>query len=238
MKPHLARVQEHPYNADNESSYSQKNTLDKPVTTGTGGNSPDHLAGIHSSRGWKTKPALPVMQSATRSRAIRSILPDAYLPLCARCTGMYLGTLVTLSLLQKRKRAAGTPAKALQGVLIIFLPGIHCGRSKLHLESLPGNSATLPTKQPAASHNWFYDGHGHRQPVDGAVASDLVEANVSSASPFRMETFYSFAGSQCAGWSNCLVAAAILVLPDCHSIDGYDFHFTGHDLLPDLDYYI
>ena len=44
-----------------------------------------------------------------------------YLPLCARCTGMFLGTLVSLSLLQKRKRAAGTPSKAIQVVLVIFL---------------------------------------------------------------------------------------------------------------------
>jgi uncharacterized membrane protein len=44
-----------------------------------------------------------------------------FLPLCARCTGMYLGSLATLSLLQKRKRAAGIPPKAIRAVLIAFL---------------------------------------------------------------------------------------------------------------------
>jgi uncharacterized membrane protein len=43
------------------------------------------------------------------------------LPLCARCTGMYLGTLVSLVILQKRKHATSTPSKSLQGVLILFL---------------------------------------------------------------------------------------------------------------------
>jgi len=44
-----------------------------------------------------------------------------YLPLCARCTGTFLGTLVTLSLLQKRKHAAGTPSKSIQVALVLFL---------------------------------------------------------------------------------------------------------------------
>ncbi len=43
------------------------------------------------------------------------------LPLCARCTGMYLGTLVSLVILQKRRHAAGNPSKSLQSVLILFL---------------------------------------------------------------------------------------------------------------------
>jgi uncharacterized membrane protein len=43
------------------------------------------------------------------------------LPLCARCTGMYLGTLVSLVMLQKRRHAAGTPFKSLQVVLVLFL---------------------------------------------------------------------------------------------------------------------
>lgn len=44
-----------------------------------------------------------------------------FLPLCARCTGMYLGTLVSLVLLQKNKKAAGVPAKSLRAILIFFL---------------------------------------------------------------------------------------------------------------------
>ena len=44
-----------------------------------------------------------------------------FLPLCARCTGTFLGTLITLIFLQKRKHAAGTPSKPLQVVLILFL---------------------------------------------------------------------------------------------------------------------
>lgn len=44
-----------------------------------------------------------------------------FLPLCARCTGMYLGTLVSLVILQKRKHADGAPSKYLQGVLFLFL---------------------------------------------------------------------------------------------------------------------
>lgn len=44
-----------------------------------------------------------------------------YLPLCARCTGMFLGTLVSLALLQKRKHAAGNPSKVFQVILVIFL---------------------------------------------------------------------------------------------------------------------
>ena len=44
-----------------------------------------------------------------------------FLPLCARCTGMYLGTLVTLAMLNKRKKAAGIPSKPIQAVLILFL---------------------------------------------------------------------------------------------------------------------
>lgn len=43
------------------------------------------------------------------------------LPLCARCTGMYLGTLISLTLLQKRKHAAGVPSKKLQAILVLFL---------------------------------------------------------------------------------------------------------------------
>jgi uncharacterized membrane protein len=43
------------------------------------------------------------------------------LPLCARCTGMYLGALVSLVILQKRKHAAGAPSKSLQVALIFFL---------------------------------------------------------------------------------------------------------------------
>ena len=44
-----------------------------------------------------------------------------FLPLCARCTGMYLGALVSLALLQKNKKAAGIPAKSLRAILILFL---------------------------------------------------------------------------------------------------------------------
>jgi len=44
-----------------------------------------------------------------------------FLPLCARCTGMYLGTLVSLTLLQKRKKAAGVPTSSLIAILILFL---------------------------------------------------------------------------------------------------------------------
>lgn len=43
------------------------------------------------------------------------------LPLCARCTGMYLGALVSLVLLQKRKQAAGVPSKTFQAILVLFL---------------------------------------------------------------------------------------------------------------------
>jgi uncharacterized membrane protein len=45
------------------------------------------------------------------------------LPLCARCTGMYLGTLASLALLQKRKHAAGVPSKTLRAILVLFLIG-------------------------------------------------------------------------------------------------------------------
>jgi uncharacterized membrane protein len=44
-----------------------------------------------------------------------------FLPLCARCTGMYLGTLVSLVMLRFRKRSSGTPSKAKIVVLVIFL---------------------------------------------------------------------------------------------------------------------
>lgn len=46
-----------------------------------------------------------------------------FLPLCARCTGMYLGTLVGLMLLGRSRRAGGAPGKAktlLLGLLGLF----------------------------------------------------------------------------------------------------------------------
>ena len=43
------------------------------------------------------------------------------LPLCARCTGMFLGTLVSLAVLSRRKKASGSPSKGLIAILVIFV---------------------------------------------------------------------------------------------------------------------
>ena len=46
---------------------------------------------------------------------------DKILPLCARCTGMFLGTLVSLSILSRRKKASGSPSKGILVILVVFL---------------------------------------------------------------------------------------------------------------------
>jgi uncharacterized membrane protein len=43
------------------------------------------------------------------------------LPLCARCTGMFLGTLVSLAVLSRRNNKSGAPSKAKIAVLVVFL---------------------------------------------------------------------------------------------------------------------
>lgn len=43
------------------------------------------------------------------------------LPLCARCTGMYLGTLMALTMLRSKNRSAGKPSKAKIVVLAAFV---------------------------------------------------------------------------------------------------------------------
>jgi uncharacterized membrane protein len=45
---------------------------------------------------------------------------DKILPLCARCTGMFLGTLVSLAVLSRRKKASGSPSKGLMAILGVF----------------------------------------------------------------------------------------------------------------------
>ncbi len=46
---------------------------------------------------------------------------DKVLPLCARCTGMFLGTLISLVVLSRRKKASGSPSKGTIAILVIFL---------------------------------------------------------------------------------------------------------------------
>ena len=45
---------------------------------------------------------------------------DKILPLCARCTGMFLGTLVSLAVLSRRKNASGAPSKGIIAILVVF----------------------------------------------------------------------------------------------------------------------
>lgn len=45
---------------------------------------------------------------------------DKILPLCARCTGMFLGTVVSLAVLSRRKRNSGSPSKGIIAILVVF----------------------------------------------------------------------------------------------------------------------
>jgi len=46
---------------------------------------------------------------------------DKILPLCARCTGMFLGTLVSLAVLSRRKNTSGSPSKGVIAMLLVFV---------------------------------------------------------------------------------------------------------------------
>jgi uncharacterized membrane protein len=46
---------------------------------------------------------------------------DKILPLCARCTGMFLGTLVSLAVLSRRKKTSGSPSKGIIVILVFFV---------------------------------------------------------------------------------------------------------------------
>jgi uncharacterized membrane protein len=45
---------------------------------------------------------------------------DQFLPLCSRCTGMYLGILTSLLLLSRNNRSSGTPSKVKIGIMVVF----------------------------------------------------------------------------------------------------------------------
>jgi uncharacterized membrane protein len=65
-------------------------------------------------------------------------LDGRYLPLCARCTGMYLGTLVGLALLTSSQRAGGFPERnkgiLLGGLALLFVvDGVNSLLATLHL---------------------------------------------------------------------------------------------------------
>jgi len=48
------------------------------------------------------------------------VFGDKILPLCARCTGMFLGTLVSLAVFSHRKKASGSPSKGIIVLLVVF----------------------------------------------------------------------------------------------------------------------
>lgn len=46
---------------------------------------------------------------------------DKILPLCARCTGMFLGTLVSLIVLSRRKKTSRSSSKGIMAILVVFV---------------------------------------------------------------------------------------------------------------------
>jgi uncharacterized membrane protein len=45
---------------------------------------------------------------------------DKILPLCARCTGMFLGTLISLVVFSRRNKTSGSPSKGIIAILVVF----------------------------------------------------------------------------------------------------------------------
>jgi len=46
---------------------------------------------------------------------------DKILPLCARCTGMFLGTLIGLAVFSRRNKTSGSPSKGIIAILVVFV---------------------------------------------------------------------------------------------------------------------
>lgn len=76
-------------------------------------------------------------------------LEDRPIPLCARCSGMYLGAFLTLLFQIRRGKRGGYPSRKVSIILFLFLAGFAVDGSNSYVSIIPGISQLYP------SQNWL-----------------------------------------------------------------------------------